>query len=91
MAFILNLTKRIKPNMPTPPAVRHVRNGVTIDPPLTPVAEPSRWWCFFGVHKYEIVSKSKWTESNEYGKEIAYGPLYVSRCVVCGKVKSQCL
>lgn len=92
--MILDLVKRTpvhSPPKPSPPEVRYVKNGVTVPPPIpTEPKQPSRIWCFFGVHKYTIHKESSWSRTDN-GRQIAKGPMYILHCTACGKVKAECL
>lgn len=76
------------PQLPVPPPLRHVDIfGAPVPPPQP--KQPSRVWCFFGVHKYQVKDESTWKKDN--GRTTSKGPMYVLRCDVCGKMKAVCL
>ena len=91
--MLLDLTKPTMPvnppapTLPTPPPVRLVDiHGIPVPPPKT--KEPSRFWCFFGVHKFEIKDESTWSITDN-GTVLSKGPMYILRCPVCGKMKAE--
>lgn len=77
------------PQLPVPPPPRLVDVWGCPVPPPKP-KEPSRIWCFFGVHKYQVKDESTWKKTYD-GMVMSKGPMYVLRCDVCGKMKSVCL
>ncbi|UYD59119.1 hypothetical protein HPMBJEAJ_00004 [Aeromonas phage avDM6] len=46
----------------------------------------NKWWCFFGVHEYEIFDTQWVREDHMIRGWKSYHRLYI-RCKCCGKVK----
>lgn len=44
----------------------------------------SKWWCFFGVHEYEIIQHGRVSYSDG-----ASGNYYDLRCKCCGKISTK--
>lgn len=101
--FILDLVKRPQrvipppPQLPVPPPVQYVDVfGARVPPPPPPPpmrvervpSPPSRFWCFFGVHKYEIKDETTWKQLGHGGQILSQGPMYILRCPICGKMKA---
>jgi len=90
--MLLNLSKKppvTVPILPIPPEVRILKDEAPIRPQIpTEPKQPSRFWCFFGIHKFEIKTETTW-ETTDRGKTIAKGPMYILRCPVCGKMKAE--
>lgn len=88
--MLLDLTKPAPvvqlPVKPMPPAPVLMQHGFPVEP-KTPKT-PSRFWCFFGIHKFEIKTETTWSTTDN-GKVIAKGPMYILRCPVCGKMKAE--
>lgn len=76
------------PQLPVPPPLRYVdiATGAPVPPPQP--KQPSRFWCFFGVHKFEIKDESTW-QITDNGTVLSKGPMYILRCPVCGKMKAE--
>lgn len=99
--MLLNLEKRPQkilpppPQLPVHPPVQYVDVfGARVPPPPPPMrvervpSPPSRFWCFLGIHKYEIKEETTWKRTGHNDVVLSKGPMYILRCPVCGKMKA---
>lgn len=54
------------------------------------VRDTRNWRCFIGSHQWELHSQSEWSEHIN-GKTIEQGPMFILKCIHCGKLKAECL